>query len=474
MPRFQLNRLIWEIVLEDTSIVITEAKQTERRKFVTPEHARAQYEKAIAAKIALGFRELTIGTKPPKAKKPTGMADVFLVPDDLDALEVHSDALLTQDHFAGELLALQLSIHRLDPSRENVERRATFAARSQAILQKNRRAIFGDLGPFVQSVTAGGVAMSTPKARSSRAPCVATWRLGCIDDVRVEGAGELSVPQAIAALAKIPAARHLRSIVCGLPEVLPREGATEISYHATVAALRQHAPAFPRLTSIFLGNVPYTYTHAVRLGDLSELLLALPRLARLRLHGNGLTLAGQVPPSLRELEVVGPSATIANLRDVAARAPDLATVKLTPLRGYGLALEGVPDEDVFEVVARFASLTTLGLKHWGGPLVEPLLALPTLPRLASVDLSCNPSLSEDVDLLVRRAASLAHLTHLDLRHSSLREADVKRIEKALPRARASDQSSVLTTIDAVVGRHVTPDRRTRDSDDDDRYDGVRE
>jgi hypothetical protein len=102
--------------------------------------------------------------------------------------------------------------------------------------------------------------------------------------------------------------------------------------------------------------------------------------------------------------------------------------------------------------------------------VEPLLALPRLARLESVDFSGNGSIGEQVDDLLHGKDALAHLKELDLRRCSMPDADVDVLKAAFPFARLDHQANGLMPIGDVVGMQVVYDR----SSDDERYDSFTE
>lgn len=367
-----------------------------------------------------------------------------IAPDDLDALAVHADALIERGSFFGEVIATQVEIHSLGGGGD-LAKRTELATASRKLLTRHHAEIFGDLAPHALSI----VPKSPGEPTGQFAACTASWRLGAIDEVALAASSKIALAEVVPALARVKAARHVRSIVVG-SSAPPSARWAPVAYDRFVVALVAHAHAFPRLRSLFLGDLGERRV-AAEVGELAPLYAAFPDLEVLRVRAHDVDLGPLSLPKLREIELVGDCASIEALRKIGnARLPELVAVT---------AHQGRVTHDLasaLDALSTLPHLERLALRGWFGPeAVASMLAFPRLAKLTELDLSLN-HLADDLALLVEHADRFAHLEKLDLRFNGLTiHPDLFReLRRRLPRA-------------DLAGQSVEPR-------DDERYDEIRE
>lgn len=123
---------------------------------MSPEHAKAQYEKAIAAQLVAGFVEI--------ADERSTTPSEPLPYDDLAALAVKADELQERGDVRGELIALDLASARTaDP----VERERQ-ARRSLELIEQHHKEIFGPLARYAAWHSAASPAVRIVSSRNHR------------------------------------------------------------------------------------------------------------------------------------------------------------------------------------------------------------------------------------------------------------------------------------------------------------------
>lgn len=252
---------VCEVLLE--GLLVREGDSA--RKYVTIDHARRAYDKAVAARLAAGY---------------------VIAPDvhaDLDARAVLGDELMDRGDPRGELIGLA----------SNPE---AFAAK----LDKHHDALFGPLASAVRRPSRG---------ERSKAPIEVVWKAGFADEVR----GSIT-PDLYKQLRELPIAQTITKIVAGDPGV----GGSYVPL--TNAMLRYGVP--PKLHALALGN------NGAKLfgGDLCRLLQSIPELVELDLDLASGTFAPVTIPTLRRLVLhqIDPmpvfASTFASLAELELRA----------------------------------------------------------------------------------------------------------------------------------------------------------
>jgi hypothetical protein len=361
-------------------------------------------------------------------KAPLGSE--LIAPDDLEALAVHADALIERGSVLGEVIAAQLGIHKLGPDGDP-EKRTRLAMESRQLLAVHHVELFGSLAPHALSV----VPRSEREPTGQFAACTASWRLGVIDEVALAASSKMALADTIPALAKVPAARHLRSIVCGSSSP-PSARFAPVAYDRFLVALVDHAPAFPRLRSLFLGNLGDGVV-AENVGSLAALYEAFPGLEILRIRANVVKLGSFPLPALRELELVGDCASIATLRRLQkAMLQELVSVVADPIVGRDSF------EEALDCVSLLPRLERLALPGWDGTeKIASLLRFPRLAQLKELDLS-HSGLITEIQALVDNADRFTHLERLDLRFNDF-TANPRLfpvLRERLPRANTAGQT----------------------------------
>jgi hypothetical protein len=355
----------------------------------------------------------------------------LIAPDDLEALEVHADHLMEEGNALGEVIAAQLEIMKL--SGENLARRTVLATEARRVLAKHHEEIFGSkLAPHALSI----VPKDANELTGHFAACTARWWLGVIDEVALSASSKLGLHETVPALAKIAAARFVRSMRVG--STAPPSGRYQpVEYNRFVTALvrPEVAKAFGRLRALFLGDLGEGNVASL-VGAMAPIYAAFPQLEALRIHANSVDLGGLDLPYLETIELEGNCASIDALQRI-------ERMRLWSLRNVVVSCPRSTDdfEDAIDCVSSLPHLERLTLRRFRGEgKIARILGLPRLPQLRELDLSHN-ALSQEIGTLIENADRFRHLERLELRFNDfpMRSDEVSRLRELLPQANVAGQ-----------------------------------
>jgi hypothetical protein len=206
---------------------------------------------------------------------------------------------------------------------------------------------------------------------------------------------------------------------------------------APIAQLCEVADRLPHLTALFLGDLTVDECEAswIRVGDLTALFAAYPRLEVLRVRaGEELRLGPVRHPALRQLAIEGGG--LGREVTAAVLASDLpALTDLELWLGVGQYGGTTAVDDLAPLLSgdRFPALRRLGLRN--SEIVDELAAAlataPVVGRLEVLDLSEGTLTDAGADALLG-GQPLTRLRRLDLHHHYLSDAMVERVRAALP------------------------------------------
>ncbi len=298
---------VWEIHHEGTVVRIGDSA----RRFLTGEHARVAYDKALAEQRAAGF---------------TDTPDVL---DDLEARLVLADDLQQRGDPQGELIAIQ---HALTGEHLPPAERRMLAKRESAILDANHELWWGPLAQFVRK-------------RGNKYPLApaleVTWNRGFVEAVRIQRALKLQFDQIYGQLRKLPIARNIRKLVLGDPQ-LDQAHSTTIHYGSIFTVMeREGVP--PHLTELVIGDVTPARRPRIHLGDARAVIAECTHLERLQISAGTGTFAPIISATLRELAIAGISRA-ALLPLVDSKVPALVDLDITgvEIRAFLELLLGSP------------------------------------------------------------------------------------------------------------------------------------
>jgi uncharacterized protein (TIGR02996 family) len=298
---------VWEIHHEGTVVRTNDAA----RRFLTGEHARVAYEKAIAEQRSDGFTETP---------------DVF---DDLDARLVLADDLQQRGDPQGELIAVQ---HALAGEHLPPAERKRLGKRENAILDDNHERWWGPLAQFLRK--RGNKYPLSPAIE-------VTWDRGFVDSVRIQRSLKFSFEQIYSQLRKLPIARNLRKLILGDPQ-LDQATSTPIHYGKVFQVMeREGVP--PHLTELVIGDVTPARRPRIHLGDARAVIAECTHLERLEINAGSGTFAPIVSPTLRELSIAG-IARVAVMPLIDSKMPALRSLDITgvEIRAFLELLLGSP------------------------------------------------------------------------------------------------------------------------------------
>ncbi|GAA2126235.1 STM4015 family protein [Actinomadura napierensis] len=215
-------------------------------------------------------------------------------------------------------------------------------------------------------------------------------------------------------------------------------GASYDENHADpVALLTANAAAFPKLKSLFLGDITGEESEIswIEHGDVSPLFTAFPDLERFEIRGaQGLVLSPIKSTRLRVLrfESGGLPARIVQAVD-ASELPNLEHLDLwLGEDGYG------GDATVADLAPSLSGERLPALRHLGledsqiqDEIAAAVAGAPVVARLESLSLAMGVLTDQGAEALLS-GQPLTHLRKLDLHHHFLSDAMVERVKAALP------------------------------------------
>ena len=304
--------------------------------------------------------------------------------DDFDERAVLGDELQQRGDPLGELIGLQVALEQL-PASVPVVRRRLIERKIAAHLDAHHDALYGALAPHV--------------TRSSRpdlfdpALHVKAWRGGFADAIWVQVTRSgLTLVEILGALRTLPIARFIRRLELGLGD---QPAAIAELVRAPIATLRELV--------------------------VDETSRPLPMLGRARL-----TELAPIEPLLDQLELLQVLSSVnyrrfasSTLRTLTLWLPVHATFTPATTR-FDADLPALEDLTAsgflfdVDVVARYPRLRRLALSGWYEPgWLAHLLRSPQLARLERLELGWRFT-DDDLELLVRSADQLGHLTLCDV------------------------------------------------------------
>lgn len=400
------KRLFWEFDLRGRSLTVRHgtvggANQEKTNTFETPDAARRLYDQLVSFQTSQGF----LRARPPDIRVALEQM-IVADPDDKDAWLVHADQLMAQGDMRGELVAASAR-----------------GEKTAGLLRKHAKLL---LGPFAS----GG---------EMRRDVRLTWSMGYWERAEILCSAASSLSAAVeraetvlAALLAHPSSRFLRELRVGI-SCKPRSRADEAwdaDWQSIIDALISAGSRPLRALSIGACEGDEE-THGEsrlrwRIGKVGGLWSAFPKLRRLSLQGQGISLGDIKAEHLESLTIWGSGLDEDNLSALAsAHLPALSHLDLTSRNeiGYEASLGGFFEQ------SSLPALRALGIADCGRELFEILVGLPLLKQLSSLDLSYGRLADGSVD---RAISALGHLEHLDVRRNYLSTAVVGRLTARLP------------------------------------------
>ncbi len=334
------------------------------------------------------------------------IAELAARPDDLELSRVFADWLLQHEHPGGELVVVQLE---------------RLANDSEALAAREHDLIWNVLKPHMDRVLARDMVTEY------------TWRRGVLDAITLHHhGGEEALDHTLRRLASDPVARLVRRIVISAVQF---DGAGDLT--PALAELAGLAPRLPRLAELAIAegmNLGNPWIEGpIRIGDLSPIYAAYPKLEVLEVGGKECELGTLELPALRRLAIED------------ASPPDLAAIAAAPLPALD-ELElffGRWRVDNIDAVFRplfdrtLPSLTTLAIAAKIPQVMQYLVrAVPasTLARNARVIAFRHGALDDDcVRTLVAWAPRLRALDRLEVEGRGLAMEARATLERALGR-----------------------------------------
>jgi len=284
------------------------------------------------------------------------------------------------------------------------------------------------------------------------------WRFGTVDKVSLcpeeedsgsEGEGaedDSGYARALQRILRHPAGRLVRELELGLP---PSED-IDWSFDTIIPALTKAGP-LPLLGVLDLTpDAEFMDQDSWRrIGDLSKLWAAAPRLRELRLKGSegsegtpAIKLGDIVAPRLETLVYISSGLDKSVPRDIGrAQLPELRRLELyVGQEDYGNNCKLKSFADIFDGKG-LPQLEYLGIENseWDAKLIVALARAPIVKRLKTLDLTKGTMYRKAAAALIDHAAAFRHLDKLDLDDNYFPDAECQAIAKAIPCAHLGDQ-----------------------------------
>ncbi|MCP3062917.1 TIGR02996 domain-containing protein [Myxococcus sp. K38C18041901] len=356
-------------------------------------------------------------------REPELEAAILRDPENDDAYLIYGDWLQARGVPRGELIALQHAV-LLATAREKMGREKEVSD----FFARHAREMFGEL--YAEPSRYSGLSSGRVHWH---------WHLGFIQRAWLGSnhAYSLDVPRVLTELLTHPSARFLRALTVGLLD----DAADSNHYEGIIQLIARYAPATLRELKVADVLENEFGLSRVRLGDVSSLYTALPRLHTLTLRGD-MVLGAMHLPDLRELTIETSGLSRESLRSIlSASWPNLEKLELW----FGVAEHGgnVSFEDVRPLLegTGMPRLVHLGLCNAGftDAVCEALPSAPVLRRLTRLDLSLGTMTSKGAAALVAGAGAFAHLEMLVLTDNLLDDASVESLESLCPQVWLQDQ-----------------------------------
>ncbi len=445
MPRFEYKEgsssKFWEVDRKDAVLTTRWGRigadgQEKTQKFEHTYEARQAYLKQVLEKTKKGYQRVKPKDTAPAPKTNPELEEAILrAPNDADGYLVYADWLQGEGDPRGELIALR---HALSRARGD---EVTKLKRKVAALQKEHQETL--LG-------VGLTAMQAEKALQ------VGWRWGFINTARVtspdyDADADFDIVDTLTMLLRHPSGKFLQDLTLGIPD---REG--DADYSELVKVLTKSTPK--ALTRLFLGDFIFpdeSELSWVRLGNLTNVLKALPQLTELRLRGGDVRLGELELPELQRFTLESAGLPKAALQSItSAKWPKLEHLEVWfGSENHGGRFRGKDVQPLLDATG-LPKLKHLGLCNVAfSDSLAPLLAKSkVLKQLETLDLSKGTLMDADAEVLAANASAFKHLQKLDVSRNQLTSKGIKRIAKLCREVVTARQREVYD--DGEGGRYV--------------------
>ncbi len=432
MPRFEhtegSSSTYWEIKREG-SVLITRSGpigtdgQEQIQTLRTDFDARQDYQKQVREKTRAGFtRVKPKDTAPAPLSNPEFEEAILRDPKSEDGYLAYAEWLKGQGDPRGELITLQHA-----QLRAQVDEALHLKRKVTALQKQHEGTLLG----------VGLTSMQDAKA------LVTGWQLGFIHSARImapdnDADADFNSVETLTMLLRHPSGRFLRDLTLGIPS---------LTFHANYAdlikVLTQWAPR--TLTRLFIGDFEHpdeSELSRVYLGDLENLLKALPQLTSLRLRGTNVRLGTLELPELRRFVLESAGMSMATVQSIAsANWPKLEHLELGfGGEDYSGPVQGKDLQPILDATG-LPKLIHLGLcdADFSDQLVPLLATSKLLKQLKSLDLSKGTLTDDDAEAMLDNASAFKHLKRLDVTQNRLTKKGVKRVTRVCPNVAAGNQ-----------------------------------
>ncbi|VAW72263.1 hypothetical protein MNBD_GAMMA12-1680 [hydrothermal vent metagenome] len=448
MPRYEYDdgksQKFWEINIVGDTYEVRYGKigangQTSSKSFTSEEEAQVAADKITATKVKKGYA--LVGESSPSPVDPIDdlVHSLQIDPNNVEAWQVYSDYLQTQNDPRGELIALGIPIEKSPGSKKGKEAKVRF----NQIFEENKEAWFGIAAEYINDTRLFSM----------------TWKYGYLLNVRVAFYYDFEGPsthELLGALLKGPAGKFVQTISIGITEGMEDADACfSDCTHEIVSGGRRAAVKELTIGDFESDECEISWSS---IGNCGKIYAVLPNLEQLIIHGGGIELGKIKHKNLKTLSITtgGLSATAVK----AVAKADLPALEMLIVyfgaEDYGAEGEVGMLKPLFDGKG-YPALKQLGLMNaeFQNEITQALVKAPIVKQLISLDLSMGTMTDEGAQILLDNVDIFGHLDHIDVSSNYLSEEIVNHLEKVYPKKMSIGDQEVPDVDDGEVYTYVS-------------------
>ncbi|VAW72261.1 hypothetical protein MNBD_GAMMA12-1678 [hydrothermal vent metagenome] len=450
MPRYEYDdgtsQKFWEInIINDTYEVcygkIGTKGQISIKNFSSDQEAQLAADKITASKVKKGYGLVGKSSPSPSPVNPIDelVRSIQIDPDNIEAWQVYSDYLQTQNDPRGELIALGIAIEKSPRSKKGKEAKVRF----NQIFEESKEAGLGVAAEYINDTKLFSI----------------TWKYGYLLNVRVAFHYDFVGPSThklLGALLKGTAGHFIQTISIGVTEGMEDADACfSDCTHAIVSGGRRVA-----VKKLTIGDFESDECEisCSTIGYCGKVYAVLPNLEQLIVHGGDIELGKIKHKNLKTLSICtgGLSATAVK----AVAKADLPALEMLIVY-FGAVFYGAEGEvgmlkPLFEGKG-YPALKQLGLMNalFENEIVQALVKAPIVKQLISLDLSMGTMTDEGGQILIDNVDLFGHLDHINVSDNFLTEKITEKLEKVYPKKMTIGDQKAPNVYDGKVYTYVS-------------------
>ncbi|VAW72259.1 hypothetical protein MNBD_GAMMA12-1677 [hydrothermal vent metagenome] len=426
MPRYEYDDgtspKFWEInIINDTYEVrcgkIGTKGQVSVKNFSSDQEAQLAADKIAAAKVKKGYG--LVGKSSPSPVDPIDelVRSIQIDPDNIEAWQVYSDYLQTQNDPHGELIALGIAIEKASETSETREKVEQVQVRFDQIWAENKFACLGEVAEFI----------------SDEESFILKWRYGYLLDVHVTYQDKLTFFKKrvlLGTLFDISVGQFIQSLTFGF-------SGNSINNVVDFSACFDEFPSGVQRESVKHLKIGELYSKEYEfswsfIGFVNKVFSLFPNLETLLVSGLWIEFGELKHHKLKTLNVLTGCLSPTGIKSIAnAMLPALESLTVW----FGREL--VSDEGVCKALEPllqgngYASLKHLGLMNAEveDEILQALVKAPIMKQLISLNLSMGTMTDNGAQVLLENREVFQHLRSINLSDNHLSKDMSVRLKK---------------------------------------------